>query len=142
MARNYYRAFISLSQASSEYAKQGRFTTGRCVLEAKGREGCATCYIQDLRAETQYKLYLISSKNGACAEKTLFIDAKGKCGTKFQFDADNFFGTGETIEDINVVAVVTVPQLYCHNYCIVYFTNVKIVMFCYTICINKEKTYD
>jgi len=108
MSRSYYRVFLTLKQERADFTKTGREAFGRCVIEARGREGRVSCQVQDLMPETQYKLFIVAADGNeskvVCVGRVL-VDYKGKGETRFAFDADDVMNTGASIEKFNVAAI-------------------------------------
>lgn len=108
MARNYYRSFFTLREDNPTYAKAGRSALGKCVIERIGRGGRVSIYVQDLKPQVQYRLYLIRSgedKSYAAFMGPLEIGAKNRCDARFEFDADDVGGHGFPVEEFDVAAV-------------------------------------
>lgn len=59
--RGYHRVFITLQEDTPGYAAEGRPPQGRCVAEARYGVCGVKVYVQDLRPQVAYKVYLISS---------------------------------------------------------------------------------
>ena len=113
--RNYYKAFLTMKQERADYTKPnaGRESLGRCVIEARGKDGRISCYVQDIKPASQYKLFLIAAENGkstgVCAG-AVYVDLKGKGETRFTFNADDVFDSGIAVEKINIAAVLAGPK--------------------------------
>ncbi|MDR1703136.1 MAG: hypothetical protein LBS19_00410 [Clostridiales bacterium] len=113
MSRSYYRAFFALKEDSRGYSA-GRQPQGRCVVEARGGTGKASVYVQDLKPQVTYDVYIVKSgeKATACCLGTIESSPRLRAEERFEFDADNPGGKGCPIEDYDGVAViVNNPQM-------------------------------
>ena len=107
----YKRFFITLSQDRAGFAAGAKAPTGRATLEVRNGAGRITTYVQGLKPldKGSYMVYLISSKNSenmGVAAGLVKLDEKGKFEGRWDFNPTNIGGSGLTLEDINVVAIL------------------------------------
>lgn len=94
------------------YALDSRQPSGYCKVEVREGKGKINTYIQGLKPlaeDSLYYVYFISAKTDqALGAKiaVLNVDSKGHAENVYEFDPDNVDGTGLTIEDFNVAAIV------------------------------------
>jgi hypothetical protein len=93
-----------------------RIPKGYAKIEVRNGKGLLNVYVQDLKyfkdAKYIYRNYLINTKGkkGAFVNTgTFIIDEKGKGELKVKFNPDNVEGSGKSIEEFNVVAVIAEP---------------------------------
>ena len=106
--RQYSRIFITLLQEGAGYGFKDRAPLGRAIVEAREKEGKLSLWVQDLKPEVMYKVYLIASDTAGCVgipAGTLAVDAKGKGELKWTFFPDN---VGESMIAIEKCAAVVV----------------------------------
>jgi len=106
---NYHRYFIPLTPDSKGFEWGGKEPLGRCILEDRGKTGKLSLWVQDLKAETPYKIILILSDAGKYTGVTLgslFVDGKGKAEFKTEFDTQNL-ADGQGLPRVCAVSVLT-----------------------------------
>ena len=106
--KNYYRQFITLLQERPGFAMPGKEAAGRIVIEAKGGEGRAMVYIQDISPRHTYKLALISRRDGGnlgVVLGSILVGERGRYDGKFEFDGHDIGGSTMTCDQIDGVVV-------------------------------------
>lgn len=105
----YQRIFVTLQQDRQDYSIDGRKAMGRCVIETRGSAGKLSIYVQGLKPEVIYKLYLIATEGDTSRGLPVAIvpvDAKGKGELRFEFNAENVGGSSMGVSDFSAVAII------------------------------------
>jgi hypothetical protein len=113
MSKDYYRAYVALSEEQSGYSLPGRKAFGKAVIEARGAEGKLIVSVQGLRPKVPYKVYLIAKNIGAPTSRysgvficDMPVSEKGAGEVKLAFDAHDVGGSGFMAGLFTVVAVL------------------------------------
>jgi len=72
---------MPLTEESKGYDFKGRTPTGRCIVEGRGNTGKLSLWIQDLKPQVKYEVYLIFAENRryvGLSAGLLDVDTKGK----------------------------------------------------------------
>jgi len=78
---SYSRFFMPLAEESRGYDFKGRTPVGRCIVEGRGNTGKLSLWVQDLKPQVKYEVYLIFAENRKYVginAGLLDVDAKGK----------------------------------------------------------------
>lgn len=105
----YSRYFMPLSCESPGFGFKEKQPAGRCILEAKGNAGKLSIWVQDLKPETIYGIYMIFIDGDRFAGQPvcpLSVDGKGKAEIRHDFNADNVNGCGFPLTACIAVAVM------------------------------------
>jgi len=103
----YSRFFMPLAEEAKGYEFKGRTPAGRCIVEARGSESKLSIWVQDLKPETKYIIYLVFNEKGQHAGINmgqLCIDLKGKGEVRRDISSVNL--QKYLIKDVVAVAVV------------------------------------
>lgn len=112
LARNYSRFFVTLKQERPDYCLDFRPVMGRCIIEIRNGKGKMMAYVQGLKPQVLYKLYLVACTDmtsDGVAVGSVQVDSSGKGELKCEFDPDNVNDTGYSIEKFNAVTLM-VPK--------------------------------
>ena len=105
---NYRRYFITLLPDSKGFEFNGKEPLGSCVLEERGKSGKLSLWVQDLKAETSYKIVIILYEMGkftGISLGSLYVDGKGKGDFKSELDSSGFLD-GQDLSRMCAVAVI------------------------------------
>jgi len=78
---SYSRFFMPLAEESKGYDFKGRTPAGRCIVEERGNTGKLSLWVQDLKPQVKYEVFLIFAENRrhvGLNAGLLDVDAKGK----------------------------------------------------------------
>jgi len=101
----YSRFFMPLVQEAKGYEFNGRQPAGRCIVEVRDGVGKLSVWVQDLKIETRYSLFLVFADKGQHVGfdmGTLAVDTKGKAEVKRDITNIHTFN----IAEVTAVAVV------------------------------------
>jgi len=105
----YSRFFMPLAEEAKGYEFKGRTPAGRCIVEARGNESKLSVWVQDLKPETRYTIYLVFNQMGqhvGINMGQLAVDSKGKGEVRRDILAAQLFTF--LLKDIIAVAIVDV----------------------------------
>lgn len=99
----YSRVFIALKQGCQDYAKDGRGSVGRCIIEERNDSGRLILQIQGLKPEIDYRVCILTEDSYFDIDKPLYVDLSGKGEIKCEFYPKKI---GMPIGNIKAVAVL------------------------------------
>ena len=105
----YQRIFVTLKQDRQDYSIDGRKCMGRCVIETRGSMGKLSIYVQGLKPEVIYKLYLIATerdKSKGLPVAIVPVHTKGKGELRFEFNAENVGGSNMSVSDFSAITII------------------------------------
>ena len=112
----YHRSFIILQNRESGYGiAENREPTGYCKLEIRGKQGKMSLYVQGLkpaeRADGVYEWIMVSNIQGILPVKIaeIQVDGRGRGEATAEFDPNNVFGSGRSIDQYHALAVISRP---------------------------------
>ncbi|MCL2839247.1 MAG: hypothetical protein FWE05_00615 [Defluviitaleaceae bacterium] len=109
----YERFFMPLENEATGYDFKGRSPSGRCIVESKdANNGKLTLWIQDLKPETRYGIYIIFPDGGRYSGVnlgSLAVDVKGKAEVRRDLDESNL--NGYKISNFQAIAI-TAPDAH------------------------------
>jgi len=107
MSRRYYRQFIALKQERTGFSIPGKMAQGRAIIEASGKSGKLSIFIQDLVPKA-YKLAFIA--NNADGNIGLHVgvitpDLRGRYEGRYEFAAESISESDIDVRQISAVCV-------------------------------------
>ncbi len=109
MAHQYNRQFVMLKQDRLGYGYRGKEPSGRVIVETDGDTTKISVFIQDLRPEVAYRVFLVnagSMKSVGVPLGTLCPDKLGRAELKKTVTTNDVLNSGLRINDFNVFAVI------------------------------------
>ncbi len=108
----YSRVFFTLMQESLGYGNKGHTPTGRVILEKRGGECKITLTLQDLKPETNYKLYIMSSSEGFSGIEVgnVIVDERGKAELKKELSMKAMEESAITIDKVDIIGIAVVNK--------------------------------
>lgn len=103
----YKRFFIPLANEAPGYEFKGRKPAGRCILEEQNGLGKISLWVQDLRPQTRYAVFLIfadGNKYAGVNAGPLVVDDKGKGETRRDIEKPQLHGF--VLQEVVAVAVM------------------------------------
>ena len=101
---SYSRFFMPLMHEASGYEFKGRAPTGRSVVEARAGTGKLSVWVQDLKPETKYGIYIIFAqerRHVGLHVGQLIVDANGKTELRKEISFEHF-----TLNEFVAVAII------------------------------------
>lgn len=106
---SYSRFFMPLVEESKGYDFKGRSPAGRCIVEGRGNTGKLSLWVQDLKPQVKYEVFLIFAENRRYAGLNaglLDVDAKGKAEIRRDIADLHTF----VLKEVVAVAVIAAGQ--------------------------------
>jgi len=104
----YRRDFLTLKQKDEGFSLKGK-PMGKCLIETRGENGKIAISVQNLKPEVMYRAFLLESKGSdtkSLALGTIIVDKNGKSDLKLDVRTNDVLGSGASLEDFNIVAIL------------------------------------